>query len=296
MDQLARYFDQYPLITSLLFGLCVFLLFQSNVGKLLNKVQVNSKGRKDEALKYMKLMSSEMDENKLHKSMMSLSVAFGFIFFFLLWPNFVVGLGLGFVGAYLGWAIIPIFLKSQYEKRCDQFVIQMVDALTIMANGVKSGSSPLQSMQRLVENMSNPISKEFQIVISQHQFGQSLEDSLNDLAKRIPRPDVEMFVTAINILKETGGNMSETFQPIVVTIRERQKVEMKIEAMIRQRLLTGYILTSIPFLVGLILYVMFPNLMMPMFNQPMGLVLLGVVIVMTIIGGIWIKKIVTIKV
>ncbi|MFN8944332.1 MAG: type II secretion system F family protein, partial [Pseudobdellovibrionaceae bacterium] len=198
--------------------------------------------------------------------------------------------------AYLGWAIIPIFLKSQYEKRCDQFVIQMVDALTIMANGVKSGSSPLQSMQRLVENMSNPISKEFQIVISQHQFGQSLEDSLNDLAKRIPRPDVEMFVTAINILKETGGNMSETFQTIVVTIRERQKVEMKIEAMIRQRLLTGYILTSIPFLVGFILYVMFPNLMMPMFNQPMGLVLLGVVIVMTIIGGIWIKKIVTIKV
>ncbi|MFN8943528.1 MAG: hypothetical protein ACK5WZ_02790, partial [Pseudobdellovibrionaceae bacterium] len=81
MDQLARYFnqyfDQYPLITSLLFGLCVFLLFQSNVGKLLNKVRVNSKGRKDDALKYLKLMSSEMDEKKLHKSMMSLSVVFG---------------------------------------------------------------------------------------------------------------------------------------------------------------------------------------------------------------------------
>lgn len=296
MDALSNYLYQYPILTSILFGLCVFVMLQANVGRFVNQVQEKSKGRKEDALKYIKLMSSTMTEEQLQKSMLSLSLALGFIFFFLCWPNFVVGLIFGIVGGYLGWSVIPILLKAQYEKRCDQFVLQMVDALTIMANGVKSGSSPMQAMQRLVENMANPISQEFQIVLSQHQFGQSLEDSLNDLAKRIPRPDVEMFVTAINILKETGGNMAETFQTIVLTIRERQKVEMKIEAMVQQRMLTGYILTSVPFLVGLILYVMFPNLMMPMFNQPMGLVLLGVVIIMTIIGGIWIKKIVTIKV
>ncbi len=296
MDEILYQLYHYPLVTSLLFGFCVFLLVQSNLSRFLNQVQEKSKGRKEEALKYLKLTASDMDEAKLSRSMMILSLSFGVIFFFLCWPNFVFGLILGSVGAYLGWSLLPIYLKSQYDKRCTQFVLQMVDALTIMANGVKSGSSPMQAMQRLVENMANPISQEFRIVISQHQFGQSLEDALNDLAKRIPRPDVEMFVTAINILKETGGNMSETFQTIVVTIRERQKVEMKIEAMVQQRMLTGYILTSVPFLVGVILYFMFPNLMMPMFNQPMGLVLLGVVVVMTIIGGIWIKKIVTIKV
>ena len=151
-------------------------------------------------------------------------------------------------------------------------------------------------MERVIEIMGNPISQEFRQVITQHQFGQSFEDALLDLGERIPRPDVQMFVTAINILKETGGNLAETFETIVTTIRERQKVEKKIQALTAQGLMQGLIVTMIPFILAAVFLVIDPNYIKPMFNTTLGLVLLFAMLGLQIIGGVLIKKIVTIKV
>ncbi len=144
--------------------------------------------------------------------------------------------------------------------------------------------------------MGNPVSAEFSQVITQTQFGQSFEEALNDMGTRIPRPDVQMFVVAINILKETGGNMSETFTTIVTTIRERQKLEKKIAAMTAQGIMQGIIVSCIPFLLLAVFYFIDPDHIAPMFNTTIGLVLLAVMLLLQIIGGVMIKKIVTIKV
>ena len=172
----------------------------------------------------------------------------------------------------------------------------MVDALTIMANGIKSGSNATQSMERVVEIMGNPISQEFKTVITQHQFGQSFEEALLDLGQRIPRPDVQMFVTSINILKSTGGNLGETFETIVSVIRERQKVEKKIEALTAQGVTQGMIVSMIPFVLMGIFFIIDPAFIAPMFNTTLGLILLFVMTAMVVIGGIVIRKVVTIKV
>ena len=172
----------------------------------------------------------------------------------------------------------------------------MVDALTIMANGVKSGTNPQQAMQRVVEIMNAPISSEFSQVIAQTQFGQSFEEALTDLGERIPRPDVQMFVVAINILKETGGNLAETFQTIVSTIRERQKIEKKISAMTAQGIMQAIIVSSIPSLLLVLFTMINPDHIEIMFKTSWGLALLALVLVLQIIGGVMIKKVVTIKV
>ena len=224
------------------------------------------------------------------------SFGLGFTFFLLAWPNFQIGLFLGISFGILGFQAPPIIFKNLYEKRCNQFVDQMVDALTIMANGIKSGSNPQQSMQRVVEIMGNPVSSEFGQVLTQTQFGQSFEEALSDMAVRIPRPDVQMFVTAVNILKETGGNMAETFQTIVNTIRERQKLEKKISAMTAQGVMQGIIVTCIPFVLGAVFFAIDPKFIEPMFTTSIGLVLLVAMLALQVIGGMMIKKIVTIKV
>ena len=105
-----------------------------------------------------------------------------------------------------------------------------------------------------------------------------------------------MLVVAINILKETGGNLSETFQTIVSTIRERQKLEKKISAMTAQGVMQGIIVTSIPFLLMGVFYALDPGHIMPMFTTTLGLVFLAAMLGLQLIGGIMIKKIVTIKV
>jgi tight adherence protein B len=196
----------------------------------------------------------------------------------------------------LGSIIPKLFIKTLFEKRCSKFVTQMVDGLTIMSNGVRSGLSVVQSMERVVENLPNPISQEFALVLSQIRIGRSVEEALIDLGDRIQKPDVQMFVTAINILKETGGNLGETFTTISFTIRERQKVEKKIEALTDQGVVQGMIITLVPFLMIVLFLAVDPSYIKPMFTTTMGIVFLGMMLLLQIIGGIAIRRIVKIKV
>jgi len=287
---------KYNWISLPLFGMAVFFSVYFWADKILIKLYNKSQGKKTSIMMHMKLLGMEVDEKKVTRMLLLSSFGVGFLFFILIWPNIPVGIFLGVSAGIAGFQVVPIIFKALYEKRCNQFVDQMVDGLTIMGNGIKSGSNPQQSMQRVVEIMGNPISAEFGQVITQTQFGQSFEEALTDLAVRIPRPDVQMLVVAINILKETGGNLSETFQTIVLTIRERQKLEKKISAMTAQGVMQGIIVTSIPFLLMGVFYTLDPDHIKPMFTTSWGLVFLAAMLVLQIIGGVMIKKIVTIKV
>lgn len=278
------------------FGLTIFFAVYMYADKVIDKLHTSSAKKKSDIMVHMKLIGIEADEKKVIRLMLISSLGVGFLVFMLVWPNTGLGLFLGTSAGIAGFQLIPIIYKTLYERRCNQFVEQMVDALTILANGVKSGSNPQQSMQRVVEIMGNPVRSEFSQVLTQTQFGQSFEEALTDLGERIPRPDVQMFVTSINILKETGGNMAETFQTIVTTIRERQKLEKKISAMTAQGLMQGIIVSCIPFVMGVVFYLVDPAYLMPMFNTTLGVILLVVMLGLQVLGGIIIKKVVTIKV
>lgn len=279
-----------------LFGIAIFTVFYLWADKIFIKIYAKSVSKRSQVMLHMKLLGMDVDEKKVTRLLLLSSFGVGTLFFFIFWPNIVLGLFMGISIGIAGFQLLPIVYKILYERRCDQFVNQMVDALTIMGNGIKAGSNAQQSMQRVVEIMANPIKAEFSQVITQTQFGQSFEEALVDLGERIPRPDVIMLVTAINILKETGGNLAETFTTIVSTIRERQKLEKKISAMTAQGITQGVIVTMIPFILGAVFYFMDPAYITPMFNTTLGLVLLVVMLGLQIIGGFMIKKIVTIKV
>lgn len=255
-----------------------------------------SKSTKDAILDYYRLMGVSVEEKKVTWLLYGMSFGLGAIFFFLMWPDIIPGLIFGISVGISGWNLPLIVVKRNYEARCSKFVEQMVDALTIMANGIKTGSNPVQSMQRVIEIMGNPVSQEFQTIVSETQLGSSFEEALTKLGQRIPRPDVQMFVTSINILKETGGNLAETFETIVYVIRERQKIEKKIEAITAKGVMQGIIVMLVPFIIFIVFMFMDPSFIKPMYTTTMGYILIFVMLVLQIIGGIWIKKIVTIKV
>lgn len=279
-----------------LFGISIFFAVYMWADKIFTKVYAKSISKKSQVMMHMKLLGMDVDEKKVTRLLLLSSFGLGFLAFVIAWPNIAVGSFFGISISIAGFQVVPLIYKGLYEKRCGQFTDQMVDALTIMANGIKSGSNPQQSMSRVVEIMGNPVRSEFAQVMTQVQFGQSFEEALTDLGERIPRPDVQMFVTAINILKETGGNLAETFVTIVSTIRERQKLEKKISAMTAQGVMQGIIVSCIPFLLGVVFYFVDPDFLKPMFNTTLGVILLVVMLGMQIIGGIVIKKVVTIKV
>jgi tight adherence protein B len=172
----------------------------------------------------------------------------------------------------------------------------MVDGLNLMANGLKSGLSVVQSMALVVEEMPNPIKQEFGLILSENKLGVSLEEAFIHLSKRIQSDDVEMFVTAVNILKETGGNLAETFDTITTTIRERIKIERKIQAITAQGFYQGMIVASIA--PGLLFFMAQsePEMMEPMFTHPLGWVMLAAVFALEALGIFVVMRIVKIEV
>jgi tight adherence protein B len=151
-------------------------------------------------------------------------------------------------------------------------------------------------MGLVTQEMQNPIRQEFELVLSENKLGLSIEESFNNLAKRVQSDDVEMFVTAVNILKETGGNLAETFDTITATIRERLKLEKKIEAMTQQNFMQGMIILCIPPVLTLGIYASDPEFMSPVFTHPVGWVILAVVALIEVAVYFWIIKVVKVDV
>lgn len=284
-----------PLIVFPLIGAIGFGIAYIYSDKVLNWLHDKTLGKREYILEKFKVMFVETDPKKVTLLMLAVSVGPGFLVAFSLLPNLKTGIFLGLIITFAGWQIPKVVVDILFKKRCGMFADQMVDGLTLLANGVRSGLTVAQAMERVVDNMENPISQEFGLVLSELRLGLSLEEALNNLYKRIQIPDVNMFVTAVNILKETGGDMSETFSTIVETIRERQKVQKKIETLTAQGLMQGIIITAIPFVILIVTAMLDPEYVKPLFTTVLGIVMLVFMLGLQIVGGLVIKKIITIE-
>ncbi len=281
----------YPLITGL-FTLTVYFY----IDRILAWLHEKSLGSREHVLDKLETMFVETNTKKVTAAMIALSFGPGFLIFFALLPNLILGIILGSIITIVGWQVPKLAVDYLLKKRSALFVNQMIDGLTLLSNGVRSGLTVPQSMERVVENLPAPISQEFGLVLSQMRLGLSLEEALNNLGERIPMPDVQMFVTTVNILKETGGDMSETFSIIVETIRERQKVQKKVEALTAQGMMQGIIMSLVPFFLMVMFLLFDPDYITPMFSTTLGIIMLFMMLTLQVIGGLVIKKVVTIKV
>lgn len=279
-----------------LFGITVFIAAYFSADRVIEFLHRRSLGSREEIIALMDKMFIDVNQTKVTIIMLLGSFGIGLLMFLLVWPHFGLGCVLGLVFTVAGWAAPPKIVANLWEKRCSRLTDQMVDGMTIMSNGIKAGQSFTQSMERVVENIKGPLSQEFGLVLNKIRLGMSTEEALNEFGERIPRQDVQMFVTSVNILKETGGNLSETFQTITTTVRERQKVEKKIQALTAQGNMQAIIISLVPLgLLGVFL-VVDPNYVMPLFTKPLGWVILAIMLVLQGIGIVAMKKIVTIKV
>lgn len=277
-------------------GAIAFLIAFLWTDKIIDWLHRRSLGQREEVLRLLELMFVETDRKKVTLAMLSSSFGLGALFFIALWPNLMAGAMIGGVVTVAMWSVPKLLVQSLWERRCVTFVDQMVDAMTMMANGIKAGLSVQQCMERVQESMPNPISQEFGLVLSQMRIGRSMQEALNELGTRVPRPDVQMFVTAVNILQETGGNMAETFQTITFTVRERQKIEKKIDALTAQGITQGVIITLVPFILLIVFLVVDPSYVRPLFTTALGLFALFIMLTLQVIGGLMIRKIVKIEV
>lgn len=173
---------------------------------------------------------------------------------------------------------------------------QLIDALILMANGLKAGLSLFQAVELAADELKPPIADEFGRLLKELRLGRLIDEALLEMAERLGLPDLEIAVHSIVTLREAGGNLSETFFTVANTIVERKKVEGKIQALTASGVYQGVGLCCMPFVLALVFYLMDPNYMRPMFTTWIGWGIWAVVLVLDAMGMFTILKIVKIDV
>jgi tight adherence protein B len=198
--------------------------------------------------------------------------------------------------AFLGF-ILPSNAIAYYRKRrIKQFNAQLVEALQQMANALKAGLTFAQAVEAIARETKPPIQQEFSLFTREVKLGVSIDDALLNMAKRVGSDDLELVATSTTIARSLGGNMAEIFETISATIRERFRLEGKIDALTSQGRLQGWIVASMPLVLGTVLNYMRPDLMEPMFQSWFGYILITLIFIMEGIGIFLIRRIVNIDV
>lgn len=163
----------------------------------------------------------------------------------------------------VGGAFAPsMYVKRQQKKRLQKFNDQLSDMLNLMVNGLRAGYSTMQAMESISKELPTPISDEFRRVVQEMQIGISMETALENLLRRIPSEDLDFVVTAINVQREVGGNLSEILDNISFTIRERVRIKGEVRVLTSQVRTSGSVLSLIPFFLTLILWFLNPEYLM----------------------------------
>ncbi len=210
-------------------------------------------------------------------------------------PSIIPIVAIG-IGAVLGWVLPGIVTSFLHKRYVGKFDSQLLDGLGMMSNGLRSGLSLQQAMSMVSGEMPVPISQEFKLALSEYNYGKTLDEAFDRLAKRVPSVDLGITVESILVLRSTGANLVETFDIIIDTVRERKKIEGKIKSMTALGVIQGFILGAMPFVLMWLLDALNPEYMQPFFTTTIGWVMLGVVILLVAIGGLAIKSVVTIDV
>ena len=227
----------------------------------------------------------------------AVAFALGFVFPALRHP---VALVLVFL---LGAWFPRLYLKRRQAKRLKAFAEQLPDTITLLANSLRAGSSFLQGIELVTREGRPPISEEFERVVREMQLGMALQPALNNLSRRVASEDLELMVTAINIQSQVGGNLATVLDAIAHTIRERVRLIGEINTLTAMQRYSGYVITALPIGLGLILMLISPNYMGPMFERPpealglpLGVVFFLVGLFSMAMGYLFIRRIVDIKV
>lgn len=279
-------------------GIVVFLfVYKYSVG-IFEWVERQTYGTRTYVMEKLELLFIEISQEKVTYILLGCSVGLGAFYFLLLGAlvSWILGTIVGLFVAYIGFKAPRWVVDYLVERRIKQYQNQMVDALQLLSNGIRAGLSVPQSLGMVVDEMPPPVSQEFGVLLQQNRIGVPLEECFENLAKRIPTQDNDMFVASVNILRETGGNLAEVFDTIIDVIRERIRLQQKIDTYIAQGMFQGITIGLMPFLLGFVYFLQDPTSMSMLFTKPIGWVLLILALGFDLAGFYVIMKIVKIKV
>ena len=192
---------------------------------------------------------------------------------------------------------IPLaYVMHKRSQRFNKFEQGLPGALDLMVSALRAGHSLASALGLVARESPDPIGGEFRICHEEQNFGLELRTAMENMIARVPLQDMRIVSTAILIQKESGGNLAEVLEKSAHVIRERFMLKRQIRVHTAQGRLTGWILSFLPVVLGIALYLVNPDTMSILWKRPIGVKLLYTAAVMTTAGSLIIRKIVRLEV
>jgi len=199
------------------------------------------------------------------------------------------------MAAVLAWSPYLV-VRHKRKKRLAALEEQFPEALDFMSRSMRAGHAFSISLEMLGEEMVDPLGQEFRALFNEQNLGAQLDTALRNFAVRVPLLDVRFFTSSVLLQKQTGGNLSEILTRLAYVIRERFRLKNQVKAASAHGRLTATVLTVLPVITMLLLLVIAPGYLEGMASDPDGKWLIFGAIAGQIIGSVWIRKIINIKV
>lgn len=209
-----------------------------------------------------------------------------------LFGNFLVGVFMAAIAIMLP----PIILDRSITQRQNKFHNQLLDVLILIKGAVQAGYSLMQALDLAVKETPAPASEEFGRVIREVRFGLTLETALINLGNRMASDDLQIVVTAIIINAQVGGNLSTVLESTISTIRDRMQLFGEIRSLTSYARYVGNFLTLMPYIMGLLVFILSPDYFSSIKTSIITQLVFLMAQVGIIIGNIWIRRIVRVKV
>ncbi|HSV44826.1 MAG TPA: type II secretion system F family protein [Ramlibacter sp.] len=197
----------------------------------------------------------------------------------------------------LGLAWLPWWrVSSTRNKRIQRFEQQFPEALDMMGRAMRAGHAFPTAVKMCGDEISEPMGRDFRLLSDEMNYGVPAAEALQNLASRVPLPDVSYFVVAVMIQRESGGNLAELLDSISAILRERLKLLGEVRTLSAEGRLSAIILTALPFCVALVINLVNPQFMSVLWTDPAGLRLVGVALFLMVFGILWMRSIIRIRI
>ena len=198
----------------------------------------------------------------------------------------------GVVGALLPLMFLQFRANRTRKKMQDQFPV----ALDVFVRGLRAGHPIAAALDLLTVEMPDPIGSQFGVVVDEVTYGAELRDALQAMADRWDLEDMHMFVVSLSVQAETGGNLAEILDNLSTVIRERHSMMLKVRALSSEGRMTAIMLTVLPVFAFAMLFLFNSAFYLDVADDPAFMPGFLALILMYVIGFIWIRKLVDLKV
>ncbi len=199
--------------------------------------------------------------------------------------------------ALLAAALLPLLvLNVQREKRLVKFESQLSDALNSISRALRAGHPFNSALKLASEEMDQPLAGEFEQVFNDLNYGMDSRIVFAGLLQRVPSFSLMTMVTAVQVQKDTGGNLAEILDKIAEVVRSRFRFQRKVRTLSAEGRLSAWILTLVPFILAAIIAATTPDYLPRLTRDPTGHTLILIAFVNLAIGIMWIRHIIRIRV